>query len=219
VVSIVLASTTRIDAVGGTVAKARKDMGNMRAAAYQQPGGWRWRSVQVFGIVGINAAALDHATLLTPARPALIPSFRVTTPVGTPLWMLRASLTVHHSNLDRAELARAIMHQWPGSGRVAVQRFEDQQSAADNAAAVVADALENVGQVSSDVDAPWLATCQEATFHAWLFGLRRGLQPLAISLRPQVIVPSAGRALNGTEQDFGQDAWISKWAEPMPIVF
>jgi hypothetical protein len=105
--SIVLASTTKVDAIRNTVLKARKDLGNLRAAACQQPGGWRWRSVQVFGTVGTDAAAV----------------------VGRSLGKSR------QAGVDGADCS------WPAR--------------------------------------------RHAEYQAWLFGLKRGLQPLGISSRPQ----------------------------------
>jgi hypothetical protein len=219
-ISISLACTSGVEATRDAVVKARKDLGNMRAAASQQPGGWRWRSVQVFGLVDVAASIVGAGTQppSTPHTP--ISRFSTVTPAGTGFWFPRVRLAVHHPHLDRPELARAIMDQWLGWGRVIVERFANHQSAADNAAAIIDGALEQVCQAGSDDGTFCSTACRQAAFHAWLFGLRRGLQPLGISLRPQVNEPSIARALGGiVEPARGKDAWTPEWDEPMPFVF
>lgn len=207
VVSIVLASNTRIDAIRGAVAKARKDLSNMRAAAYQQPGGWRWRSVQAFGIVGIDAVALEDAAPMAPDRSTPIPGFPLVAPADNTLWLQHVHLAVHHPHLDRAELVRAVTHQWPGSQRVSVRPFEEHRSAADNAAAVVGKALERFGD-------EWPAHSR-ADFHGWLHGLRRGLQPLALSSRPR----REGMPCRGSIKDVtARVEWQDREIEPMPVL-
>ena len=216
-VSIVLASTTKVDALCGIIGKARKDFANMRAAAYQQPGGWRWRSVQAFGIVGTDAVALEDAALITPNRSTLIPDFPMVAPAGNALWMLRADVAVHHPHLDRAELARAVTHQWLGSEHVIVRQFEEHKSAADNAADVVGGSLGKFRQTGVDgADCSWPARWH-AEYQAWLFGLKRGLQPLGISSRSQREKDvQCTKRLDGFMPEAGrQDSEI----EPMPVLF
>jgi hypothetical protein len=208
VVSIVLASTTKVNTIRDIVAKARKNFGNMRAAAYQRPGGWRWRSVQMFGTLGVDAVAINNAALLVPDRSTLIRSFSEVASAGNTLWRPHACLAIHHPQLDRAELARAVTRQWPGSGRVSIRAFEERQSAADNAAAVVECALERF-------DDGW-PSHRRAEFQGWLCGLRRGLQPLGISSRP---LPEKGALCVEQIKDFiVETAQQGGEIEPMPML-
>jgi hypothetical protein len=217
-VSIVLASTTSTGAVGGIVAKARKDVGNMRAVAYRQPGGWRWRSVQMFGIVKPDVVVIDGAAMLMPHRFTLIPSFPVTAlaPASNTLWMPCANLAVCHPHLDRAELARVLMHQWPGSGRVFLRPFDSRRTAADNAAAVVDDGLDGLEQARfSDTDSQRTARW-DAELQSWLFRLRRGLQPLGMSLRAR---PNSNvRYANEEDRFTAGKGWMGDEIEPMPVL-
>jgi hypothetical protein len=173
--SIVLPHTAEVEAIRDIVAKARKDFGNLRAAMYREPGGWRWRSVMAFGIVKTDAITLHDTTL---------PASSVT-PTGNKLWLPCKNLAIHHPHLDRAELARIVMRRWSGSKRMTVQPFEAHQSAAGNAAEIVRFSLEQSGQLGfDDTGGQWPAPWR-AEFHSWLFGMQRGLQPLGISSRPQ----------------------------------
>jgi hypothetical protein len=217
VVSIVLASTTKIEAVGGIVEKARKDFANMRAAAYQQPGGWQWRSVQMFGTVCVDAIAPNSATLLRPNQSTLIPSFLMDGPISNTLWLLRANLAVHHPHLEFAELAREVTHQWPGSGRVDVHSFNEHQSAADNAADIVGHSLGTFRRAGVDgAGCSWPARWH-AEYHAWLFGLKRGLQPLGISSRPQR--EKDVLCADGVGNFMIEAGWQGDEIEPMPMLF
>ena len=217
VIDIAPASTTRIDVVGSIIGKARKDFGNMRAAAYQQPGGWRWRSVQMFGIVEPDVAALAGATPLMPDRSTLIPCLPVVAPAGNMLWRPCANLAVHHPHLDRAELARAVMHQWPGSGRVSLFSFESHQTAADGVSTMVGSMLEGFERTGFNGADSRRTARWHAQFQSWLFGLRRGLQPLGMSSKAQrnSAVSNVGHEVDLTHGSGLQGAEI----EPMPVLF
>ncbi len=77
-------------------------------------------------------------------------------------------------------------------------------------------ALEGAGPVGFGGDGFRWAPPRRADFHSWLFSLRRGLQPLGMSLRP-------GRE---TDAPYGADMWNpTAWGgwqgreiEPMPVV-
>jgi hypothetical protein len=216
-VDIALPCSGDVEPILDAVVKARSDFGNMRAAAYRQPAGWRWNSVVAFGTVKVAASIVDSEALLTPRRHAWISRFSTVAPAGTGLWQLCVRLAVHHPHLDRPELARAIMHQWPEAGRVVVHRFEDHQSAADNAAAIVGNALERFEQggfYGADSRRP---TRWHAELQSWLFGLRRGLQALGISSRPQRDEDVA--CANDVQDCMVEAGQQGGEIEPMPVLF
>lgn len=216
-VDIALSYTSDVGKIRDIVGKARKDFGNLRAAAYQQPGGWRWHSVQVFGMVDVDVAVPNDAAPLTHDRSTPIPSFPVVAPAANTLWLPRANLAVHHPHLESAELARAVTHQWPGSERVIVRQFEEHQSAADNAADIVRRSLDTFRQTGvGGADRGWPAR-QHAEYHAWLFGLKRGLQPLGISSMPQ---REKDVLCSDDVGDITIEAgWRGGEIEPMPVLF
>ena len=104
----------------------------------------------------------------------------------------------------------------PARNRVVVQRFDGQQSAADNAAAVVSCALENFEQVRFNGADPRQTVHRHAEFYSWLFGLRRGLQPLGMSsrARPKSGVPYA----HDKDRFTVGDGWNGDEIEPMPVL-
>lgn len=222
-VTVVLARAAGIEAVRGVVAKARKDIGNMRAAMRRQPGGWRWRSLLAFGMVEVEAVVPgDGAALPAPGRGAPLAERPAAGSSNGVWWLARARLAVHHPHLDRAELARAAMGRWPGAERVEVRPFGGHRPAGENAADVVWCALEGFGQTGVHrVDAGWPRELR-ADFHAWLFGLGRGLQPLGMSLRPRL--EQRPSRLDDAVDRGAADPWVwSGWRdgeiEPMPVVF
>ncbi len=196
-VSIVLARTTQVEVIREIVAKARKDFSNLRAGMYRQSGGWRWRSILAFGMVETDAVAFDDVALLGPDRVALLPSLPLAASGGSEWWLPCAHLAVQHPHLDRAELARSVMRRWPGSKRVDVQPFDDHQPAVESAAGVVRRALEGSGPLGFGGGGARWPPPRRANFHSWLFSLKRGLQPLGMSLRP-------GREIDGP---YAADTW------------
>ncbi len=184
-VTVVLARTAKVEMVRDIVVKARKDLGNLRAGMYRQPGGWRWRSVRASGIVGTDVATFDGPAPAARGQSTPLPLLPFVGSGGGEWWLPTAHLALHHPHLDRAELARSVMRRWPGAKRVDVRPFGEHQRAAENAADVVGYALEQSERVGiHGADFRWPPRWR-ADYHSWLFSLKRGLQPLGISLRPR----------------------------------
>jgi hypothetical protein len=217
---ITLARTSQVSAIRHIVLKARKDFGNLRTSMNRQQGGWRWQSLRVLGMVKPKLTVTNVTALPAPDQPVLQSAF-LTTSSGTDLWQPCVHLLVHHPLLDRMELVRRTMRQWPGAGCVNIVPFSPLRSAVDNAADIVGNSLERFEpSVSDETDAIW-PLHRRAEWHTWLFSQRRGLQPLVISSQPRSMIslPCSVDVDAAEEESVVWGGWRSGDMEPMPIVF
>jgi hypothetical protein len=140
----------------------------------------------VVGHVELDPYWRDDMQHLAPDQAALIPALPVLARGGDgPLWVVRVHLAVRHDDIGRGELVEVLGHQWPGAGRVHVQGFFEDQLAQENAGCVLSYAIKHAQEYDvGEVSEGW-PVCWQVAYWTWLHGMRRGLQPLRVSVGPQ----------------------------------
>jgi hypothetical protein len=220
IVKIVLGHVAEVELLHDLTAMTRKKLGNLRAATDLQPGGWRWRSMRVFGMIEPELFFADDMALPTPDQNTLHScSPLIQGHAGS--WQALARLAVHHPHLDRAALVQGIMQRWRGTRRVDVQLFNEQKSASDNAADMTGNSLQHLDPIRfAQTGWRWPPRWQ-AEYHLWLFSRMRGLQPISISSQPRpTIFPSPiNRKMKTVADILAMSEWRDDGLEPMPIVF
>lgn len=180
------------------------------AAAGRAP----WCAVEAVGHVELDPYLPEDIENYFPDQQALIPSLPVLARAddGGPMWVVRAHLAVRHDGIGRGELEEVLKRQWPGAGRVHVAPFHEDQPAQENAGTVICYGTKHEHQHDvGDMSERWPVSWQ-AQYWAWLHEMKRGLQPLRISVGPRRPKPDAAlpilRAVNSS-------ASISSSASPL----
>lgn len=179
--TIHLARVGDLTAMRGVATTARRAVRDIRDRHARQAS-W-WRSVEIAGMIEVDAMDVADIPLLLKNRAQLLPQLPL---YGTNSWMWlpHAHLVIRHDAVTRAELCEALMAHWSEPHQVDVQAFHHDNLANTNAANVNGYACKfDMRTNVQGAEEPWPAG-RRAEWLGWLCSLRRGLEPLRVSVNP-----------------------------------
>ncbi|GGC46962.1 hypothetical protein GCM10011504_26780 [Siccirubricoccus deserti] len=187
-VTVHLARVGDLNDIREVVAGARRAFRDLRDRQARQR--HRWRSVEVAGVVEVDAMASGDVPLLLSDRAAMLPCLPMVGAAGPVVWLPHLHAAVHHPDVDRAELRAALEARWEGPHRVDVREFHSDKLAGENAADINGYASKFDACTNTDgIEEPWPVSWR-AEWWGWLHSLRRGLEPMRVSFKPmKAVVP------------------------------
>lgn len=184
-VTVHLARVGDLDGVHGVVHSARRACRDLRDRRARQD--FRWRSVEMVGLVEVDAMASDDVPLLLPNRAEMLPSLPLVSTIGSVMWLPHLHAAFHHPGVERAELQAVLEGRWDGPHRVDVKPFHDDKLASENAADVFGYASKfDASTNTHGIEEPWPVT-RRAEWWGWLHSLQRGIDALRVSLNPMEV--------------------------------
>jgi ribosomal protein S12 len=181
-VTVHLARVGDLDGVRGMVQSARRACRDVRDRQARQD--CRWRTVEMAGLVEVDAMVTADVPLLLSDRAEMLPNLPLVSTTRSTMWLPHLHAAVYHPGVGRAELQAALESRWDGPHRVDVKPFHDDKPAGENAADVFGYASKfDASTNTHGIEEPWPAPrCAE--WWDWLHSLQRGIDALRISLKP-----------------------------------
>ena len=215
-VTIMLTRTGSLDSIRDTVRGLRVALRNLRDRHARRCAA-QWRSVEFAGVVETDMMWPDDVIRLPPGRRSVIQHLPVLVHPDDILFVPHLHAVCHHPGLEPQVLHDVLSSQWPGKGRVDVRPCDMDDNAAANAGGVIAYAAKHNTSLtlSGDVDVE-IPMAWQARYFSWLHGLRAGLAPLRVRIRPMRDV--VGCLLQHVGHDDGTVALTEDEDEAMPVV-
>jgi hypothetical protein len=214
-VTVMLARSGRLDAIRDVVHDLRVALRNLRDRLARKDR--RWCTMEMVGVVEIDAVGPGDIALLPPRRCAVVEALPL---VGGAAgyatwdqivtWVSHVHIACHAPHLSRGDLREVFGQQWPAAvpGRVDVRPFRDGK-AGDNAGGIIdyAAKFEMRMSLRDGFDLEWPMPVQAAYF-GWLHDQHNGMATLRVRIGP--IADKHKSAPAPVEQD--------DYALPMPMI-
>jgi hypothetical protein len=193
----------------------------------------RYREVEVIGYAECDPVWRDGIDFLAPDQAQLIQKLTEMSSdkrsESDMMWVVRCHLRMRHVGISRDDIAAALRRIWPAE-QVHAEPFRGNKPASEQAGELCCYSAKHIQEMTASLidDDMWpvLSAREEmwpvswsAQYFAWLESLKRGIQPLRVSVGPMQQRKSRTEALLTRVSDTSPECdGDDEYLEPMPII-